>query len=241
LLYEPVAPAFPTRMSLLDGGIYTIPQAARLLDVSTAKLRFWVSGKRSMHGLPIIQSEHAPIDHQIALSFVNLIEIKFINAFSKYGVSVRSIRHMAEEAKRVLSHPHPFATDVVFRTDTRRILIETTAQETGDKCLYDLKGKNWGLYEVLVAGLKDDIIFGPSGVASAWYPRRRSAPHVLVHPKVAFGQPVLTQTAVPTEAIYDAWTAENEDVEGVARWFEVPTKRVVEAVNFQARLLNTRH
>lgn len=222
-------------MSLLNGGIYTIPQAARLLEVSPARLRFWVSGRRGMHAAPIVPSEHEPIDHQIALSFVNLIEVKFINAFSKYGVSVRSIRYMAEEAKRVLSHPHPFAADVIFRTDTQRILIET-AEKTGDRKLYDLRGRNWGLYHILVDGLKEDLVFGPSGMASAWYPRRDLAPNIIVHPKIAFGQPVLAESGVPSEAIYEAWIAEGEDVDGVARWFEIPEKQVVEAINFQVRL-----
>lgn len=222
------------KMSNLSGGIYTITQAARLLQVSPTRLRFWVSGPDLQAG-PIVRSELEPIDHQVAISFINLVEVKFIHAFSKYGVKVRSIRCMAEEAKRILQHPHPFATDMIFRTDGQRIFIET-AEKTGDKKLYDLRGKNWGIYSILMEGLKKDLIFGPSGMATGWYPRKSIAPNVVVHPKVAFGQPALEESGVPSQAIYDAYTADGEDVEGVARWFDIPKRQVVEAVNFQIRL-----
>lgn len=152
------------------------------------------------------------IEHQIALSFINLIEVKFINAFSKYGVAVRSIRHMAEEAKRILNHRHPFATKMIFRTDGRKIFIET-AEKTGDKKLYDLRGKNWGIYDVLMDALKKDVIYGPAGVATGWYPRKAFAPNVVLHPKVAFGQPVLEESGVPVEALYEAYRAEGEDID----------------------------
>jgi len=222
-------------MNLLSKGIYSIPQASKLLDVSPERLRFWVCGRRTMQASPIIKSELEPIDHQIALSFINLIEIKFINAFSKYGVKVRSIRYMAEEARRVLDHPHPFATDMIFRTDGRKIFIET-AEKTGDKKLYDLKGKNWGIYDILMDALKKDVIYGPSGLAERWYPRREAAPNIIVHPKVAFGQPALEESGVPSEALYDSYVAEDEDVDSVARWYAVPAKQVKEAVNFQIKL-----
>ena len=222
-------------MSLLSSGIYSIPQAAKLLDVAPARLRFWVCGRRTMHSPPIIQSEIEAIEHQIALSFVNLIEVKFINAFSKYGVSVRSIRHMAEEAKRVLNHPHPFASEMIFKTDGRKIFIET-AEQTGDRKLYDLKGKNWGIYEVFMDALKKDVVYGPSGMATGWYPRRERAPNIMLHPKIAFGQPALEESGVPVDALYDAYIAEDEDADSVARWFSVPAKQVLEAVNFHIRL-----
>jgi uncharacterized protein (DUF433 family) len=222
-------------MNLLSSGIYSIPQAAKLLDVSRQTLRFWVSGRRNMRSEPIIKSELEPIEHLIAITFVNLMEVRFINAFSKYGVSVRSIRHMAEEARRVLRHPHPFATETMFRTDGRKIFIETV-EKTRDPKLYDLKGKNWGLYQILSDALKKDVIYGPSGVAKEWYPRKDTAPSILINPKVAFGQPALEESGVPAEAFYEAYRAEGEDFDSVARWFDVPLKQVKEAVSFYVEL-----
>lgn len=222
-------------MNLLSSGIYSIPQAASLLNVSPYSLRFWVCGRRGMHSDPIVKSELEPIEHLIALTFVNLIEARFIIKFAKYGVSVRSIRYMAEEARRVLNHPHPFATDIMFRTDGQKIFIET-AKQTGDKKLYDLKGKNWGFYKILADALKKDVIYGQSGIAEGWYPRKDTAPNILVHPKVAFGQPSLQEHGVPAEALYEAYRAEGEDFDSIARWFAVPLEQVREAVSFCVEL-----
>ena len=222
-------------MNLLSSGIYSIPQAARLLEVSSAALRFWVCGRRGMQSDPIVKSDLEPIEHLIALSFVNLIEARFILKYAKYGVSVRSIRYMAEEARRVLDHPHPFATDYMFRTDGKKIFIET-AKQTRDKKLYDLKGKNWGFYDILADALKKDVIYGHSGIAEGWYPRKATAPNILVQPKVSFGQPALQEHGVPAEALYEAYRAEGEDFDSVARWFDVPKEQVKEAVSFYVGL-----
>lgn len=222
-------------MDLLSAGIYTIPQAARLLSVHPERLRFWVCGRHTLQSGPIIERDINAIDYHVALSFVNLIEVRFINAFAKLGVKVRSIRHMAEEARRILNHKHPFATRMIFRTDRQKIYIET-AEKTGDRKLYDLKGKNWGIYDVLVDALTKDVIYGPSGLAEGWYPRKELAPDVVLHPKVAFGQPVLEESGVPTETLYDAYVAEGEDYESVARWFDISKRQVMQAVNFQVRL-----
>jgi uncharacterized protein (DUF433 family) len=222
---------------LLSSGVYSIPQAAKLLGISSAKVRFWITGHPKMQSAPIVQSEHKPIDHQIAISFLNLMEVRFIDAFSKYGLSVRSIRYMADEARRFLRHPHPFATDMMFRTDGRRIFIET-AEKTEDPKLYDLKGKNWGIHQVLMEALKKDVLYGPSGIAQAWYPRRDIAPDVVLHPKISFGHPALIDSGIPTEALYDAYRADGDSYKSVSRWFGIPVEKVKEAVDFECDLRN---
>ncbi len=228
---------------LLSKGIYSIASAARLVGVSPNRLRFWIVGRPTMHAAPIVKSEYRPVRNRVAISFLNLIEARFIAAFSSCGVSVRSMRYMAEEARRFLDHPHPFATDFLFRTDGKAIFIETvekTAEKTGDPKLYDLRGRNWAFHQVLATEFKRDVLYGPSGLAEIWYPRKESAPDVLVHPKIAFGSPSLQDTGVPTEALYEAFAVEN-DYEAVARWFDVPTAQVKEAVHFESHLRKTLH
>src|SRR5688572_22162484 len=124
----------------LATGIYSIPRAAALISVHPLRLRAWVTGKGST--APLIKPELPRVEHRIALSFVNLIEANFIAVFSRVGVSVRSIRVMAEEAADVLHSDHPFAMEAIFRTDRRRIFIES-AKRSNDARLYDLKSHNW--------------------------------------------------------------------------------------------------
>jgi uncharacterized protein (DUF433 family) len=206
-----------------------------LLDIPQQNLRGWVRGYHGTKCEPLIQSDLKPIANRIALSFVNLIEARFITAFAKHGVSVLAIRYMADEAERFLSHPHPFATDMIFRTDGRTIFM-LAADATGDQALYDLRKHNFGFTQILKAEFKKDVIYGGAGLAEAWYPRKRSTPRVLVNPKIAFGQPAMEDSGIPTEAIYDAFIAEDNDYSAVARWFDIHIDRVREAINFEKKL-----
>jgi uncharacterized protein (DUF433 family) len=221
--------------SQLASGIYSIRQAAGLVGVPAARLRGWVTGYHDMKGTPLIESELSPLSHRVAITFVNLIEARFIDAFSKYGIKVRSIRSMADEAKRFLRHPHPFATEMIFQTDGKKIFIQA-AEQTGDPKLYDLKGKNWGIYHVLSRELQKGVRYSSAGLAASWYPKKEIAPRVVVNPKVAFGQPTLQESGVPTAALIEAFTAEGEDYKSVARWFDLPVDQVKEAVRFELQL-----
>lgn len=221
--------------SLLSSGIYSIPQAAMLLDIHPARLRGWVCGHQGAKGRPLIRTQLPRVDHRIALSFVNLIEAKFIATFASKGLSVLSMRYMAEEAERFLSDPHPFATDWIFKTDGKRIYVEAM-ERANDPCLYDLKGHNFAMHGVLAREFVDGVEFSANGLADAWFPRKEIAPSVLVSPKVSFGAPALATTGVPTEALKAAYLAEDRDAEAVARWFEVPVEEVLEAVRFEANL-----
>lgn len=224
------------RTSPLSTGIYSIPQAARLIRVHPARLRAWVCGHSGAKSGPLIKTELPVVDHNIALSFVNVIEARFIAEFAKHGVHVRSIRYMAEQAEDYLSTPHPFATDNIFRTDGRKIFIEA-ANRTGDPKLYDLKSRNWAMHKILKDALLEGVEFS-AGFAEAWFPRRQIAPSVRVSPKVSFGSPALLDSGVPTEALYDALLAEGRDYKSVARWFDLPVQQIEEAVKFEIDLKN---
>lgn len=222
--------------SYLKSGLYTIADAARLIEVNPARLRRWVTGDPHDYASPpLIGSEIMRTDRQVSLSFVNLIEALFIAKFAERGLDVRSIRIMADEAKRFLNTPHPFASKILFRADGKRIFAEIV-ERTGDLALYDLRKHNWAFHGVLKRGLKPAVVYGPSDVAHLWYPRKRLAPNVVLNPVASFGQPVLADSGVPTRTIRQAVIAEDGDKATVAKWFDIPLSRVEEAIKFETRL-----
>jgi uncharacterized protein (DUF433 family) len=83
--------------------------------------------------------------------------------------------------------------------------------------------------------LKEDVVYDPTGLARVWYPRPGTAPNVIVHPKLAFGRPVLKKSRVPTHTLDNAVRAEG-NIRIVARWFEIAEREVREAVAFEAEL-----
>lgn len=223
------------KRSYIDMGLYSISDGARLLKIPEQKLRRWIVGDPHGSSVPLITNEIARIDGQISLSFINLIEALFISKFVAYGLHARSIRMMAEEAASFLNTPHPFATNVLFKTDGKKIFAFVEKQ-TDDPKLYDLKKHNWALEPILGRELEHAVGYKASGIAQRWYPKKETYRHVVLNPTAAFGQPVLDDSAVPTRVIYSAYLAEDKNNEIVSKWFNIPVARVKEAVKFEKAL-----
>ena len=168
------------------------------------------------------------------MSFANLMEARFINAFAKEGISIQSIRAWTKEARLVLNHPHPFATAKI-RTDGKDLFIDAVERFTGKKILYNLRKHNWGFYDVLADALRVGIEWDELGNAQAWTPLKNT-PNVVLHPKVSFGKPSLRNSGIPTSAIADALIAEHGDVNTVASWYRIKPIEVRQAKRFEERL-----
>ncbi len=220
-------------LKLIEAGIYSAPEAAKLVGTTERKVRGWVEGYSNGQG-PLIDNQLGWIDGRLAFSFVNLMEIRFIAFFEAAGVTLPHIRKILTEAKALMDNPHPFATNIVFRTDGKKILAKIT-KENGIVDLYDLKSHNYEMETIVFASLKADVTFDPQGVIRSWRPRPNIAPHVIVHPKFAFGHPVLRESRIPTRTLRDAVNAEGS-AEVVAEQFEIPVTHVREAIKFEREL-----
>ncbi len=215
---------------LLESGIYTFSDVAKLLRTRTQRVRTWVNG-HGAHQQPLIDNELGRVGHSYVISFTNLMELRFVALFAEADIPLRTIRAIMNEAKDVLQRPHPFATNTVFGTDGKRILA-LIKRETGESDVLDLKSRN---YEIpAFAVLKPGVIFNSKGDASAWYPRPDTAPNVVMHPRYSFGRPILEASRIPTAAI--AASAKVDGPKVTAAIFDVPVKQVREAVEFQEQL-----
>jgi uncharacterized protein (DUF433 family) len=220
-------------LSLLGGGIYTVPQAARLVEADARELRVWVEGRKEKQE-PVIDNQLGRIGRTVAVSFTNLMELRFVATFAKAGVRLNEIRKIMDEVRMTLNHPHPFAQRVVFRTDGKKIVAEI-AKNNGVTVVYDLRSRNYEMHAIVLASLKQNVIWSPSGEAIAWHPRPVLAPNVIVHRSHAFGRPILKSSRIPTEAIANTYRAE-KSIKVVAGLFAITEKQVREAISFQADL-----
>jgi uncharacterized protein (DUF433 family) len=218
---------------LMESGIYTIPEAADLVAAPQATVRVWVEGHTGKQD-PVIDSQLGRVAGKTAVSFANLMELRFIARFAEAGVGLREIRAILLEAKETLRHPHPFSTRIVFKTDGRKI-VAAIARRNGLDLIYDLRSRNYEMPSVVMKSLKENVEFDPQGQAITGTPRPRIAPNVIVHPKLAFGSPILKHSHVPTATV-----AKAVSVEGSARFvadiFDLPEKQVKEAVRFEQQL-----
>jgi uncharacterized protein (DUF433 family) len=219
----------------LDAGIYTIRDAVRLTGASEGQIRGWARGHPGSRAKPLLLAEYEQLGWRIPLSFKNIFETILIKAFSDFGISIQGIRAMAEEAREMLGDDHPF-TRVKFKTDGQKIFAEMLNTSSKQKELYDLRTRNWAIERVMRQFLKAPVKYNADGYANVWYPRKKIAPHVVITPTKAFGQPVLEDSGVPTETLVDAIEAEGGNYARVARWYVVPVDQVREAKRFEAHL-----
>src|SRR5258708_2414654 len=105
-------------------GLYSISGVARLAQMKPSSVRRWALGysyrTRSgdkRHAEPIFGHTFAD---EIALSFLDLVEILFVKAFRDYGVSMKTIRAAAATGVELFGTDHPFAVKRL-ETDGRSV------------------------------------------------------------------------------------------------------------------------
>ncbi|KAI3594335.1 hypothetical protein D9X30_0567 [Cupriavidus sp. U2] len=226
-------------MKLTGIGLYTFPEAARLTRIPIRDLRRWLDGyaykdKRSQTTAavpPLWDTElsHAELD---GISFHDLLEVRFVKAFRQHGVSLQTIRVASVRARELFASDYPF-TSRQFRTDGRTIFA-SAMRETGETELLDLVRQQYAFRKVIEPSLYRGIEFGPDECAARWYPSPRSKA-VVLDPQIAFGKPVVTDGAVKTSILHEAYLAEG-DKGLVAKLYDVPVAAVDAAIAFEEGL-----
>ena len=231
----------------LARGFYTVPQAARLIRVgSTNRIYGWLRGYPDRQVGPLLERDYRPIADNEELSFLDLMEVRFVETFREHGVKLRSLRLAAQRLREEFKAAHPFAQDrVVLVADKADVLVEEvlrdSASKTEDPRLRSLLTRNYVMYEAikqsLIPGVRFDV---NTHLAREWAPIPDRFPKIIMRPQVAYGQPA-GPSRVPTAVLFDAWRAENDNADAISHWYEVPLAEVIEAINFEQQLDRQRH
>lgn len=215
-------------------GIYTIPEASRLTGVSPWRIRRWLKGysfrtRDSIHtSAPLVRYQLAKIDHNLALSFQDLLEVRFVDAFIKRGVSWKTLRLAVERGRELVRHSHPFSTGS-FWTDGRTILLELGKR---DRALLDVVSNQMVFRAVIESFLSQLDFEGDQAVR--WWPMGRER-EVVIDPERSFGQPVVNKEGVPTAVLARAYRTD-KSLGKIKTWFEVSEGSVKDAIEFERRL-----
>ncbi|MFF7705984.1 DUF433 domain-containing protein [Pseudomonas sp. NPDC007930] len=219
---------------LFGVGIYTPAEAALYTGIPSQHIRRWVFGYRCAGVThPGLWAPELSLGQSPLLGFHDLLEIRFVHAFRKHGVSLQAIRAASRQATALFDQQYPF-TCKRFQTDGRSIFA-TVLNETGDDSILDLARRQYAFRQVIGPSLYEGIDYTGEGQAERWYPVRRSKAIVL-DPSRNFGKPVLSEAGIDTSAIYQAYLAEGQNASRVAAVYEVAPAAVEAAVSYEQRI-----
>jgi uncharacterized protein (DUF433 family) len=221
---------------IIGRGIYSLSDAQRLTGVPTRRIRRWTTGydftKGGVlrHSTPVIANDLSAELGVPALDFVDLLEVRFLNAFREYGVSMKAIRIASMRAKELLGLTHPFSSQR-FSTDRHTVLAEFVT-ETGDEVLLDLVRSQYELERLVARFLVGEVEFDDAGRPTRWRPLPNSR-RIVIDPRRAFGAPILDEAGIPTLVLARAVQVE-ESLEVVAKLFGVEPAAVEDAYRYEA-------
>ncbi|MFI0842608.1 hypothetical protein [Mesorhizobium sp. IMUNJ 23232] len=220
--------------SLVGVGLYTPAEAARLLRIPAGKIVRWLHG-HAVKGkwYDSLWSPQVELgDGKTYLGFRDLMELRTADAFMQAGVSAIMIRRAIVEAQKFIDEERPLST-TRFVTDGRSIFLEI-ADQTGDAKLLDLFKQQYAFKRIVESSLKGVDFEGIAPIR--WWPAGKNQ-KIVVDPERSFGQPIESDSGVPTAALAAAVAAEGS-AEAAARIWQVPVQAVARAVRFESELAN---
>lgn len=231
-------------ISPLGIGIYARDEAARLIRVTPSRLRRWVSGYTYHYSYratssrrkrpPVVSMDLPVIEDTIALSFVELMELRVVAALRAKGVSLQQIRKAADVAERHFRTEHPFASRRVY-TDSRKVFAAVGDQANEPDVVELSKG---GVLQIIAGGILEpfleEIDFDShSNLAERWWPLGKTTP-VVLDPRVAFGAPTIQGTRLRTSFL--AQLASHSAADEIAEAYQLEPDRIEAALMFERQL-----
>jgi len=219
-------------------GLYTVPEAAHLLGVPTAKLRRWAEGytfARGRYSAPLLRRDYPELATRRILTFQDLIELSLVARFRQAGVTMATIRKAAQSAAEQFNTNHPFAVKS-FRTDGYRLFAEIENQHNGkgagQRLYQELPTRQYVLAEVTEPFFKK-LDYEGDLVRHYWPMGKEQS--VVLDPARSFGQPIDAGSGVPTRVLYGAHQA-GDRIEEIAHWFRVEPEAVRAAIEYEQSL-----
>lgn len=211
-------------MISFETGFYSRREAARLLHATPKEISNWIrdylktrpDGSEKVVGAAVETS----VRDYGALTFAELIELRYVKRFRQAGISLQKIRQAAERG-RLSGTAFPF-TGKRWATLFKK-LIDARAFEdavTGERFLA-IAEEAW-----------DDLDIDEQGVARQWFPLGKDK-QIVLNPQRLHGAPTISNSRVRTDTIYGQFLAVNRDARAVANWFGIDEQAVRDAVEFE--------
>ena len=214
---------------------YSFVDAARYLKIPVDTLRSWVRGRsyKTKQGKqfsePLIE---LPSEDAQSLSFTNLVEAHVLRAIRvEHQIPLNNIRIALGFISDELGYAHPLVKGDFLKTDGRSIYVDHLG-----KLLDASKHGQYAIRETLEIYLTR-IEVDEQGIASRLYPflhpNQKDDPKVIViDPRIAFGQPVITGTKIPTSVLASRFKA-GETADELAEDYDCDRHQITLAIEYE--------
>jgi len=214
---------------VLGRGLYTVPEAARLVRTSPRQLGAWFYGWSRGAG-PLTHSDYdAPGMPRRLISFLDLIDSLVVLELRRQGISLQRLRKVRDALACELQMAHPFCLQNLY-TVGKQVFIET-ADRYGDNALKELVKNQFAFKAILGPQLHAIKYARETLTAMRWHPH----PGVVVDPQRQYGKPIVESVGVPTAILMASYTANDRNSRLVADWFGISARNVEVAVTFERR------
>lgn len=202
------------RDELLDLGVYSLADVARLIGRPNDTVKRWIAGETPLY----------EVANPVVLDFYDLISLWVVSRLRKEGVPYVAVRTGREYLSSKLSTPHPFVHHKGIATLGKSFFgrVEdwwVDVGKSGQGTFQNIIEQRLTPVEFVSEEIRDayeqefkPMEFDDNDLAKAWIPH----PDIRVDPKIQSGQPCLKGTRVPALMIADL--AERS---GGEEWYEL--------------------
>jgi len=219
-------------VAILNRELYSIPEAARLLQIPPSTLQWWLEGRGDQYA-PVIRDQATG---STAVTWGEFVEARYLRQYRRaHGVPLWRLRDFIGQLRDEYQVPYPLAHFTPFVGEGQRLVLRLQEDLDLPKSLWAFVSVPSG--EVMLTGpaeqFLDRVEFAKDGDrwAERLRPLGRRSP-IVIDPERSSGIP--TVSGIRTEVLAEL-VAAGELTEDVAADFGIPAKLVKAAVAFEWR------
>ena len=211
----------------LGNGIYTVSEISQILRIPYHKVHRWLTRYWDGElGTKFQRSYSWSVDNAKAVGFHTLIEFYVMMQLTEAGVKTRQVLSAHEELSQLSDTPSPFAQREVLKnisTDGKKVYFQVGGQTVA---LDGTKQFNFNFVKLFFKNLD----FGSDLMAERFWPLGKKK-SILVDPERKFGHPVIDNTNIYPETIYNLHLA-GDSQKYIAYLYEITPKQVKDAIEY---------
>lgn len=221
--------------------LYTVAEAARVIDVPTSTFHTWLRGyvrrppgRRQVVGRPIIHAPEPVRNGEPSVSFTNLVEAYVLAAIRKRGIPLQRIRPALERLKEEIGLEHALASRRLY-TAGAEILFDYAERE-GDENVRELVEIRHGqrVFHEVIERYLVRIEFASDDWATRIFLPQYERARVIVDPYFQFGQPCFERGRAKIQDVLERFWA-GESLEELSKEFGPSRDELEDAIRVASR------